>query len=139
MTEAERLEAVRDFIASEMQKPYEKGVTCCGATADRWVRRLTGFSPVAAAGRQLRNAEDVAAIVTVPESFAVVFNRIARAGGFKKTTAPIAGDVALTFHGDVMFPAIHAGTFWFTRHESGALALPIARYWKAWRIGDYGH
>ncbi|TIN83095.1 hypothetical protein [Mesorhizobium sp.] len=135
MTEAERLAAVRDYIAFEMERPYEKGVTDCGGTVDRWVRRLAGFSPISAANRQLRNAEDAAEWLSVPQAFAVLVNRVARAGGFKRTTAPIAGDVGLILNEKgVMAPAIHAGDFWFSRHETGALAVPNDKFWKAWRI-----
>lgn len=134
MTEEERLEAVRYFMAEEMRKPYEKGVTCCGATVDKWVRRITGFSPLAAAGRQLRDAEDSAAILAEPQSFVVTVNRVARAAGFKKTRTPIPGDVGIIANNDILYPAIHAGGFWFSRHETGAIAIPIERYWKAWRI-----
>jgi hypothetical protein len=134
MTEAECLQTVRDFIASEMTKPYEKGVTCCGATVDKWVRRLTGFSPLRAAGRQLRDADDAAAILSEPQSFVVTVNRVARAAGFKKTRTPIPGDVGIIAHNDILYPAIHAGNIWFSRHSTGAIAIPIDRYWKAWRI-----
>ncbi|TPI39316.1 hypothetical protein FJW07_14150 [Mesorhizobium sp. B3-1-9] len=135
MTEAERLHAVRDYIAAEMQRPYEKGVTDCGGTIDRWVRQIAGVSPVSAFGRQLRNAEDTAEWVAVPQMFAVLVNRAARAGGFKKTKTPIAGDVGLIFTDKgVMAPAIHAGDSWFTRHDTGAIAVPIDRFWKAWSV-----
>ncbi|RWO08237.1 hypothetical protein [Mesorhizobium sp.] len=134
MTEAERMEAVRGFIAVEMLKPYEKGVTCCGATVDKWVRRLTGFSPLAAAGRQLRDAEDAIAILSEPQSFVVTVNRVARSAGFKKTREPIPGDVGIVAHNDILYPAVHAGNIWFSRHSTGAIAIPIERYWKAWRI-----
>ncbi|TPN43202.1 hypothetical protein [Mesorhizobium sp. B1-1-7] len=135
MTEAERLQAVRDYIALEMQRPYEKGITDCGGTIDRWVRRMAGVSPVSAFGRQLRNAEDAAEWLAVPQMFAVLVNRAARAGGFRKTATPIAGDVGLIFSNKgVMCPAIHAGDCWFSRHDTGAIAVPVDRFWKAWRV-----
>lgn len=135
MTEAERLRAVREYIATEMRRPYQKGVTDCGGTIDRWVRLLSGVSPVSAFGRQLRNAEDAAEWLAVPQMFAVLINRAARAGGFRKTTTPIAGDVGLIFSDrGVMAPAIHAGDCWFTRHDTGALAVPLDRYWVAWSV-----
>jgi hypothetical protein len=135
VTEAERLQAVRDYIAAEMQRPYQKGVTDCGGTIDRWVRLLSGVSPVTAFGKQLRNAQDAAEWMVVPQMFVVMVNRAARAGGFKKTTAPIAGDVGLVFPDKgLICPAIHAGDCWFSRHETGALAVPIDRFWKAWSV-----
>ncbi|MER9135109.1 hypothetical protein NKI20_02200 [Mesorhizobium sp. M0830] len=135
MTESERLAAVRDYIAFEMERPYEKGVTDCGGTVDRWVQRMAGVSPVSAFGRQLRNAVDAAEWLAVPQMFAVLINRAARAGGFRKTMAPIAGDVGLIVNEKgVMCPAIHAGDFWFARHETGAIAVPIDRFWKAWSV-----
>lgn len=135
MTEVERLRAVRDYIALEMQRPYEKGLTDCGGTIDRWVRQITGISPVSAFGRQLRNADDAAEWLSVPQNFAVLVNRAARAGGFKKTTSPTAGDVALIINEKgVMTPAIHAGDMWFSRHETGAIAVPLDKFWKAWRV-----
>lgn len=135
MTEAERLAAVLDYIAFEMERPYEKGVTDCGGTVDRWVMRLAGVSPVTAFGRQLRNAEDAAEWLAVPQMFVVLVNRAARAGGFKKTANPIPGDIGLIVNErGVIAPAIHAGDYWFTRHETGALAVPIDKYWKAWSV-----
>lgn len=135
MTEAERLAAVRDYIAFEMERPYEKGITDCGGTIDRWVRRLAGVSPVSAFGRQLRNEEDAAEWLAVPQMFVVLINRAARAGGFKKTKTPIPGDVGLIIsEKGVITPAIHAGEFWFSRHETGALSAPISKFWKAWRV-----
>lgn len=135
MTEAERLAAVRDYIAAEMLRPYEKGVTDCGGTIDRWVQKAAGVSPVSAFGRQLRNAEDAAEWLAVPQMFAVLVNRAARAGGFKKTAAPEPGDVGLVINEKgVMAPAIHAGDCWFTRHETGALAVPLDKFWKAWSV-----
>ena len=134
MTEAERLDLVREFIAAEMTKPYVKGVTCCGATADRWVRRLTGFSPVTAAGRYLQNADDAEAILAEPQGLLITINRIARAAGFKKTANPTPGDIGIVAHNDVLYPGLHAGTIWFSRHSTGAIAVPIERFWKAWHI-----
>lgn len=135
MTEAERLAAVKEYIATEMARPYEKGITDCGGTIDRWVMRMAGVSPVSAFGRQLRNAEDAAEWLAVPQMFVVLINRAARAGGFKKTAAPIAGDVGLIANEKgVIAPAIHAGDCWFTRHETGALAVPLDKFWKAWRV-----
>jgi hypothetical protein len=137
MTEAERLAAVRDYIAAEMLRPYEKGVTDCGGTIDRWVQRMAGVSPVAAAARQLRNAEDAAEWLAVPQMFAVLVNRAARAGGFKATATPMPGDVGLVVNEKgVMCPAIHAGDCWFSRHETGALAVPIHKFWKAWSVHE---
>lgn len=135
MTEAERLAAVRDYIAIEMERPYEKGVTDCGGTIDRWVQKMAGVSPVSAFGKQLRNAEDAAEWLVVPQMFVVLVNRAARAGGFKKTAHPIPGDVGLIINEKgVMAPAIHAGDCWFSRHETGALAVPIDKFWKAWSV-----
>jgi hypothetical protein len=135
MTEAERLTAVRAYIAAEMLRPYEKGVTDCGGTIDRWVQKTTGVSPVSAFGRQLRNAQDAAEWLAVPQMFAVLVNRAARAGGFKKTTNPKPGDVGLIINEKgVMAPAIHAGDCWWTRHETGALAVPLDKFWKAWSV-----
>lgn len=135
MTEAERLAAVRDYIATEMQRPYEKGVTDCGGMIDRWVAKLSGVSPVTAFGRQLRNAEDTVEWLAVPQMFVVMVNRAARAGGFKKTANPIPGDVGLIVNDkSVMAPAIHAGDYWFTRHETGAFTVPINKFWKAWSV-----
>ncbi|MBZ9888131.1 hypothetical protein LB559_09285 [Mesorhizobium sp. BR1-1-3] len=135
MTEAERLEAVREYIACEMTRPYEKGVTDCGGTIDRWVLRASGVSPVTAFGKQLRNATDAAEWLEVPQMFAVLVNRAARAGGFKKTAKPVPGDIGLIINEKgVLAPAIHAGDYWFTRHETGALAVPIEQFWKAWSV-----
>lgn len=135
MTEADRLAAVREYIAIEMERPYEKGVTDCGGTIDRWVQTMAGVSPVSAFGRQLRNAEDAAEWLVVPQMFAVLVNRAARAGGFKKTANPVPGDVGLIINEKgVMAPAIHAGDCWFSRHETGALAVPIDKFWKAWSV-----
>jgi hypothetical protein len=135
MTEAERLAAVRDYIAAEMCRPYEKGVTDCGATIDRWVTRLSGVSPVSAFGRRLRNAEDASEWLAVPQMFVVLVNRAARAGGFKKTVNPIPGDVGLIVNDNgIVAPAIHAGDCWWTRHSTGALAVPLDKFWKAWSV-----
>jgi hypothetical protein len=137
MNEADRLAAVTDFISFEMERPYEKGVTDCGATVDRWVRRLAGFSPIAALGRELRNRADAEAWLSEPQGIAVSVNRVARAGGFKKTNEPIPGDVGLIIsaaNGGHICPAIHAGKFWFSRYERGAISVPVDQFWRAWRI-----
>lgn len=135
MTKAARLDSVRAYISSEMERPYEKGVTDCGGTIDRWVTQASGVSPVTAFGKQLRNATDAAEWLEVPQMFAVLVNRAARAGGFKKTTNPVPGDIGLIINEKgVLAPAIHAGEFWFTRHETGALAVPIDKFWKAWSV-----
>lgn len=135
MTEAGRLAAVLDYIAAEMKRPYEKGVTDCGGTIDRWVMQASGISPVSAFGKQLRNAADAAEWLEVPQMFAVLVNRAARAGGFKKTANPVPGDIGLIVNEKgVLAPAIHAGNYWFTRHETGALAVPIDKFWKAWSV-----
>lgn len=137
MNETDRLAAVRDFISFEMERPYEKGVTDCGATVDRWIVRIAGFSALAAAGRQLRNKEDAEALLAERGGLAVVVNRIMRAAGFRKTKTPQPGDVGLIISaaaGGHICPAIHAGKFWFSRYEDGAISVPTDKFWCAWRI-----
>lgn len=135
MTPAERLAAVREYIACEMERPYEKGVTDCAGTVDRWVIRLAGFSPVIALGKRLRNAEDAAELMSLHRSFVVLVSRVAAAGGFKKTKSPVVGDVGLIINEKgILCPAIHAGDCWFSRHETGALAVPLDKFLRAWSI-----
>lgn len=135
MTEAERLVAVRDYIALEMERPYAKGVTDCAGTVDRWILKLAGFSPVVALGKRLSNAEDAAELMSLHRSFIVLVSRVATAGGFKKTKTPVVGDVGLIINEKgILCPAIHAGDCWFSRHETGALAVTLDRFLRAWSI-----
>lgn len=121
------------FIAAEMEKPFRWGETDCASTADRWVRQITGLSPLARFGRVHRNEPDGRQwLAETPLPIAV--NRVMRIAGFTKTTEPQLGDVGLVPCNDQLCVAIRAARFWFSRNEAGLIGVPLNDFWKAWRV-----
>lgn len=120
------------FIAAEMEKPFRIGETDCVGTADRWVRSLTGFSPLASFGRLIRNDFDAKEWLSEPGGIAIGVNRVMRHCGFKRTATPRPGDIGLIVHGGFVSVAINTGKGWFFRDVNGFGMTPSA--WKAWDI-----
>lgn len=125
---------VDEYILQETAKPFVFGQTDCATTADRWMRGIVGFSLLSHFGREIKNDADAKAWLQSPGGIAVGVNRVMRAAGMKKTKDPQKGDVGLIVHEGKLCVAIHAGTFWFSRHEGGFIGAPLAAVWKAWRI-----
>jgi hypothetical protein len=128
------MRALQQFISAEMGKSFRWGETDCATTADRWVRSMRGFSPMARFGRQHSGPQDAAQWLSEPGSIAVAVNRVMRAGGFRKTEEPQAGDVGLVFHAGKLCMAICAGDIWFSRDENGFIGAPLGSVWKAWKV-----
>ena len=125
---------ITDFVAAEARKPFAWGVTDCASMADRWVQLVRGFSPMALYGRHHANRQEAQAWLAEPGGIAIAFNRVMRAGGFKRTSEPKAGDLGLVIFDRRMCIAIHAGSIWFSRHEDGLVGAPLGNVWKAWAI-----
>jgi len=122
------------FIATEAQKPFAWGETDCVSTADRWIRIVTGLSPLAWVERSYRSQDEAQSILSDRGGLAVLVNRAMRAVGIEKTNAPRAGDVGLILHRDQLCMAIHAGDVWFAHDETGLIGAPLNAVWKAWRV-----
>lgn len=122
---------VEEFIRAEAAKPFGWAVTDCTAMCDRWVRMRRGVSPVES-GRIIYS--DRAGAMKLLPRIAAMMSRGMRKAGLRKTTEPRKGDVGLVLFDGRMGPAIHAGTHWITRHETGFAAVPLENVWKAWRI-----
>lgn len=126
-----------DYLRDEAAlPPYPGG---CSRMVDKWIRLQTGFSALANFGRDFSTQEEVDAWLSEPGGIAVAVNRVLRTGGFAKTRAPIKGDVGLVFHAPTgaaprLCMAIHAGIAWVSRDDSGIMAIPLDKLWKAWRI-----
>ncbi|BCH32644.1 hypothetical protein MesoLjLc_45740 [Mesorhizobium sp. L-8-10] len=123
---------IDEFIRAEAALPGYPGACC--RMADKWVTRVTGFSALARFGRDFRTDEDVRAWLAEPGGLAVAVNRVMRAGGFAKTRDPQAGDVGLIVHAGRLCMAIHAGSVWVSRDDSGMIGAPLGAGWKAWRV-----
>jgi hypothetical protein len=129
MTDAERRRRLAAFIRGEIAKPYDWRETNCGAIADRWMTPFLGFSPLA------RWFGPVPPQDAPPDTnIAVAVNRVMRAGRFRKTSQPQAGDVGLIIHKGRLCIAVLTENNWFSRDASGFIGAPPAAFWKAWRI-----
>lgn len=125
---------VTEFIATVAAEPFVWGKTDCASIADRWVQHRRGFSPMERYGRRHADEAEARAWLAEPGGIAVAFNRVMRATGFKRTAAPVEGDLALVILDKRMCIAIHAGRLWFSRHEDGLIGAPLDTFWKAWSI-----
>lgn len=126
---------IAEYIAAESAKAFRWGETDCCTTADRWVRGIHGFSPLAAFGRVHKTEEEARQWLSEPGSIAVAVNRVMRSCGLKKTNEPQAGDVGLILHAGKVCVAIHAGTLWFSRDETGLIGESLSCHViKAWKI-----
>lgn len=125
---------VEEFIAAEAAKPFGWGATDCATTADRWVQLVRGISPMDALGRRHRDEVEARAWMEEFGGVAIAFNRAMRAARISKTTQPKPGDLGLVIFENRMCIAIHAGSFWFSRHEDGLVGAPLGNVWKAWAI-----
>ena len=127
--------SVSEFVATESRRPFDWGVTDCASTVDRWVRSVTGISPLDSYGR--RYASEAEAKAWLAEAnLAVLMNRCMRAAGFKKTLSPQAGDVGLVFSDGRLCAAIFTGSMWFSHDIGGVIGAPEGAMWKAWRVAD---
>lgn len=122
-----------DFIRAEVARPFQWGEADCASMADRWVRTVAGFSPLAVYGRSYGGPQEARAWLDEPGGIAVAVNRVMRASGFARTKEPRTGDVGLVFCKQQLCVAIHAGRLWLSRDEAGLLGAPLAACWKAWR------
>lgn len=125
---------VTEFVRSEAALPFAWGERDCSTTADRWVRQVTGFSPLARFGRVYKTEIEAREWLREPGGIAVAVNRVMRSCGFQKTAEPKAGDVGLVIWGGRLFVGIHSGVAWFSRDENGLIGAPLDAVWKAWRI-----
>lgn len=122
------------FIAREAAQPFAYGSHDCATTADKWVKEVTGFSPMARFGRVYTKQIEAEEWLSEPGSLAVAINRVMRKCGLKKTGKPRKGDVGLIVWKDKVFVAIHAGDGWFSRAPDGLIIAPLTAWRKAWRI-----
>jgi hypothetical protein len=128
-------ELLADFIKGECARPFAYGFSDCGSTADRWVRRALGFSPMAVYGMAYSGPTEAEAWLRQPGGLAVAFNRVMRASGLRRTKEPRPGDIGLVFAGQGRLAvAIHAGRCWFSHDEHGLIAAPLDAVWKAWSV-----
>ncbi len=125
---------IEEFIAAEAEKPFAWGETDCAATADRWVQLVRGFSPMALYGRMHAGEAEAQAWLAEPGGIAIAFNRVMRESRFQRTKTPKAGDLGLVPFDGRMCIAIHAGSFWFSRHADGLIGAPLDNVWKAWAV-----
>lgn len=123
---------VRDFLLAEANTPARPGACC--RIVDDWIRVKTGESALARYGRDYATDADVAAWLAEPGGMAVAVNRVLRAAGLQKTSAPRAGDVGLVTYAGLLRMAIHSGDAWISRGDNGMVAAPLSAVWKAWRI-----
>nr|WP_244430511.1 hypothetical protein [Brucella rhizosphaerae] len=89
---------------------------------------------MAQAGLVYRDEYDATALLIERGGFPIIVNRAMRLVGFEKSDEPTTGDVGLILHHRKMCLAIHAGSFWFSRDESGLIGASLDAIWKAWRI-----
>lgn len=122
---------VEEFLRAEAARPFAWATADCTAMCDRWVRLRRGVSPVEAGCIIYRDRES--ALRLLPR-LAATMNRGMHRAGLEKTAKPKEGDVGLVLFDGRIGPAIHAGSHWITRHESGFIAAPLQNVWKAWRI-----
>lgn len=125
---------ISEFVAAEAARPFAWGVTDCASTADRWVQLVRCFSPMERYGRHHQNRDEAHAWLAETGGLAVPFNRVMRAAGFRRTSEPKTGDLGLVILDGRLCIAIHAETFWFSRHEDGLVGAPLENVWKAWAI-----
>ena len=130
----DRIRQLRKFLASEMAKPFAWGETDCACTTDRWVRSVAGFSPMLIAGRVHGSQQAARDWLAEPGGIAVAVNRVMRAAGLSKTSAPATGDVGLAVHAGRLCMSIFDGRLWLSRDETGFLAAPAEACWKAWKV-----
>ncbi|MRX33227.1 hypothetical protein H5P29_13650 [Aminobacter sp. MDW-2] len=128
------MDAVREFIASEIAKPFEWGKTDCASTADRWVTGVLGASPLRIFGRVHHDEDEAREWLSQPGGIAVAVNRVMRNAGMSKTAAPVIGDIGLIIHREKLCVAIHAGELWFSRDADGLIGAPLCSVWKAWKV-----
>lgn len=125
---------VEEYVAAEAAKPFAWGYTDCCSTADRWVQSARGVSPLGEFGEWDGSREQAMECIMHPYALPARFNRAMRKAGLKRTTQPVAGDIGLVRFDGRLCISIHAGTFWFSRHEDGLVGAPIGNFWKAWAI-----
>lgn len=122
------------FLQEQAALPFVWGETDCVSTVDRWIRLNKGFSPLVGLGLQYHSQEDAERMLSDHGGFALAINRTMRRTGFVKTTTPQQGDIAIVIHNAMACLSIHAGSFYFSRHESGMIGASLHSVWKAWRL-----
>lgn len=125
-----------DFMACEMEQPFEWGLTDCCSIVDRWVFLRRGYSPRVRAGMDYTDEASARAWIDACHGgIAGAIIRVMRANCFDQTETPQDGDVglALAIRDDVAFAGVLVDGIWIGRDTSGWLAS--AKYLRAWRVG----
>lgn len=126
------------FMSEELRTPFAwESLTDCAHTVDRWCA-LHGQSPIAAVGLDFASeieAEKILYRLPLP----IWVGRAMRAAGYRKTTAPMIGDVAVVAGKDptrwIIAPAILGELGWLFRSETGLTCFgKYARVLGAWRV-----
>jgi hypothetical protein len=128
------LQQIRDYIQSEISKPYRDGETDCCNTADRWVTLRKGFSPLLRFGRPVKCSEDVQEWLSERWGLVGGVLRVMRSSGFPCTKDPAPGDVGLVITKKEVCMAVFTGKFWFTRNERGVMFIRREAFLRAWSV-----
>lgn len=123
---------VRAFIRAELARGFVWGETDCVSTCDRWLRQACGRSPVAREVAVFPDEPAVRALLERPGGLLRLAARAMRKAGFERTDSPRAGDAGLVLHRGLVCAAIHAGLYWFSRDEGGAILAPPRAFAMAW-------
>ena len=127
---------LKNFIQSEIYKPFEWGKTDCCSTVDRWVKLKTATSPLEFYGRQVLNEFEGKKWLTEKGGIIKACERVIKNAGFKVTKTPEVGDIGLiVVYENQVCMAIKCENFWFSRDENGIIGAPLnCRVLKSWKI-----
>ncbi len=117
-----------------MAAPFAYGKSDCCTTANNWIAREAGVSPLAIAGYDFQNKSQAECAMSANGGIAKATIRAMRRAGLRRTKSPRAGDIGVVEMLGRVCVAIFDGKVWFARDECGAIADARARVVAAWRI-----
>lgn len=125
-----------EFIRSEIEKPFVWGETDCCSTANRWVHKVTGKSPLDIYGRKHSNEEGARKWLSENGGIVTAINNVMKSAEIPETKRPFCGDIGIIIiYENMACMALNTKNSWFTRNESGIIVAPhTVHVLKAWKI-----
>jgi hypothetical protein len=126
---------ISEYIAAEMEKPFEPGQTDCANTADRWFVMRRGFSAMGHFGRQVHSAADMDEWLTEPLAIIKGVKAVAAANNVPVTTVPKPGDIGIVIVDKRACIALYNGDAWWSRDADGFILADDSYRYIAWSVG----
>lgn len=126
---------VGDFIAAEMSKPFEPGLTDCGSTVDRWVTERLGWSPFERFGRQVGDERGMDSWLSQKGGLlSAAFDVTRGIASVEREGVPQPGDVGLIIVEKKVCLAIRGDELWWSRDHDGFITCDDSHAYRTWVV-----